>query len=78
MNMFLYFIYSTPFAFLTYTLGTLGGILAIFVVAMGVLRVAFLSVLIATGDTKQLKAEFTEGFGVVQDKIKSLFVFWRS
>lgn len=69
----MYFVYLLPFTLLTGLLGTLGGLLAVAIFALGLLRALFLSVLLVTGDMKRFKEEQTEGLSVVIEKIKMLW-----
>lgn len=63
-------LYMVPYVFFTSFLGVFGGLAAIGIMTMGILRCSFLLVLLITGDMARLKSERTEGLSVVIEKIK--------
>lgn len=66
----MYWLYTLPFFVLTGFLGTLGGLLAVVIFLLGLLRFLFLVVLLITGDMERFKSEWKEGYLVVIEKLK--------
>jgi hypothetical protein len=72
----MFWLYNLPYYFFSGFLGPLGGALACFVMTMGILRCSFLLVLTLTGDWARLKAEWTEGYEIVMEKISNVRDFF--